>query len=93
MADVLDPEVIDDRAPATWVRDGNAIEATYEFDDYLAGVGFASGVGGLAQAADHHPTIEIGFREVTVRLTTHEAGGVTAADIDLAERIDSLDRD
>lgn len=92
MADVLDDATIDERAPDGWTRAGDAIEATYSFEDYLAGVGFASGVAGLAQAAYHHPTIEIGFREVTVRLSTHEAGGVTDADIDLAERIDRLDR-
>ncbi|AWB27294.1 4a-hydroxytetrahydrobiopterin dehydratase [Halococcoides cellulosivorans] len=93
MAVVLDPDTIDDRSPDGWTREGDAIEATYEFDDYLAGVGFASGVAGLAQEAYHHPTIEIGFRSVTVRLTTHDAGGVTDADLDLAARIDSLDRD
>ncbi|MFW6436141.1 MAG: 4a-hydroxytetrahydrobiopterin dehydratase [Halococcoides sp.] len=93
MAVVLDPDTIEERSSEAWTHDGDAIEATFEFDDYLAGVGFASGVAGLAQEAFHHPTIEIGFRSVTVRLTTHEAGGVTDADLELAERIDSLDRD
>ena len=90
MADLLSDEEIEAQLPDGWERDGDEIVRTYEFDSYLAGVGFAAGAGGVAQDAFHHPEMTIGWREVEVRLTTHDAGGITAKDIDLAERFDDL---
>lgn len=90
MADLLTDEEIEERLPADWDRDGDEIVRTYEFDAYLDGVGFAAGAGGVAQDAFHHPEITIGWREVEVRLTTHDAGGITANDTDLAARFDDL---
>jgi 4a-hydroxytetrahydrobiopterin dehydratase len=90
MADLLDDEEIQARLPDGWERDGDEIVRTYEFDSYLEGVGFAAGAGGLAEEAFHHPEMRIGWREVEVRLTTHDAGGITANDTDLAARFDEL---
>jgi 4a-hydroxytetrahydrobiopterin dehydratase len=90
MADLLSDEEIADGLPEGWDRDGDEIVRTYEFDAYLDGVGFASGIGGLAQEAYHHPEITIGWREVEVRLTTHDAGGITEKDLDLAARFNDL---
>jgi len=90
MAELLSDDEIDEQLPDGWNREGDEIVRTYEFDAYLDGVGFATGIAGLAQEAFHHPTIEIGWREVDVRLTTHDAGGVTAADLDLAERFEAV---
>lgn len=90
MADLLTDEQIAAQLPDDWERDGDEITRTYEFDAYLDGVGFAAAAGGLAQDAFHHPEMTIGWREVTVRLTTHDAGGITAKDIDLAERLDEI---
>ena len=90
MADLLSDEEIEARLPTDWDREGDEIVRTYEFDAYLDGVGFAAAAGGLAQEAFHHPEITIGWREVAVRLTTHDAGGITANDTDLAERLDDV---
>jgi len=90
MADTLSDEEIDTQLPEDWTREGDEVVRTYEFDSYLAGVGFAAGAGGVAQDAFHHPEITIGWREVEVRLTTHDAGGITEKDIALAERFDDL---
>jgi 4a-hydroxytetrahydrobiopterin dehydratase len=90
MTDLLDDEEIEARLPSDWERDGDEIVRTYEFDAYLDGVGFAAAIGGLAEEAFHHPEITIGWREVEVRLTTHDAGGITTKDIDLATRFDSI---
>ena len=90
MADLLTDEEIAEGLPEGWERDGDEIVRTYEFDVYLDGVGFAAGAGGVAQDAFHHPEITISWREVEVRLTTHDAGGITEKDIDLAERFDDL---
>lgn len=90
MADLLSDEEIAAQLPDGWERDGDEIVRTFGFDSYLDGVGFAAGAGGLAQEAFHHPEITIGWREVEVRLTTHDAGGITEKDIELAGRFNEL---
>lgn len=90
MSDLLSDDEIEADLPAEWERDGDEIVRVFEFDSYLEGVGFAAGAGGLAEEAFHHPELTIGWREVEVRLTTHDAGGITRNDLDLAARIDEL---
>jgi 4a-hydroxytetrahydrobiopterin dehydratase len=90
MADTLSVDEIQDRLPEGWTLEGGEITRTFEFDSYLGGVGFAAGVGGVAEDAFHHPELVITWRKVEVRLTTHDAGGVTEKDLDLAARINDL---
>ena len=91
MSDLLSDEEIEAQLPDGWDRDGDEIVRTFEFDSYLEGVGFAGGAGGLAQEAFHHPDeLTVGWREVEVRLTTHDAGGITEKDTDLAARFNEL---
>jgi len=90
MADLLTDEEIDAQLPDEWHREGDEIVRTYEFDSYLDGVGFLSGAGGVAEDAWHHPEMTITWGEVEVRLTTHDAGGITEKDIDLAGRFDNI---
>jgi 4a-hydroxytetrahydrobiopterin dehydratase len=90
MADLLTDEEIEAQLPADWSREGEEIVRTFEFDSYLDGVGFASGAAGLAEEAWHHPEMTITWGEVEVRLTTHDAGGITAKDVDLAERFNEI---
>jgi 4a-hydroxytetrahydrobiopterin dehydratase len=90
MADVLPDEEIDERAPDGWHHAGDEIVRTYEFDEYLDGVAFASEVAEIADEEVHHPEITIRYDEVEVSLTSHEEGGVTDQDIRLAERFDDV---
>ncbi|WP_340098135.1 4a-hydroxytetrahydrobiopterin dehydratase [Salinibaculum salinum] len=90
MTDLLSDEEIEARLPDAWAREGDEIVRTYEFDSYLDGIGFASGAGGVAEDAWHHPEMTITWGEVEVRLTTHDAGGITDNDIELAERFDNI---
>ncbi|MCY4731235.1 4a-hydroxytetrahydrobiopterin dehydratase [Natronomonas gomsonensis] len=90
MSDLLSDEEIERRLPEGWERDGDEIVRTFEFDSYLEGVGFAAGAGGLAEEAFHHPKMTVEWREVEVRLTTHDAGGITENDTDLAARFNEL---
>ena len=90
MADVLDDEEVSERLPDGWEREGEEIVRTFEFDSYLEGVGFAAGAGGLAEEAFHHPEMTVSWREVEVRLTTHDEGGITEKDLDLAGRFNEL---
>jgi len=84
----LSDEEVDAQLPNDWDREGDEIVRTYEFDDYLTGVSFATDLAEIADEEFHHPELIIGFRSVEVRLTSHEAGGITDDDIRLAELFD-----
>lgn len=88
--ELLTDAEIQERLPDGWTREDDEIVRVYEFDSYLGGVGFAAGAGGVAEDAFHHPELTIRWREVEVRLTTHDAGGITAKDIELAERFNEI---
>lgn len=90
MADVLPDDEIDERLPGDWHREDNEIVRTFEFDSYLDGIGFAAGLGGVAEDAWHHPEMLLKWGEVEVRLTTHDDGGITEKDLELADRFDEL---
>lgn len=72
-----------------WERTGNEIHKTYGFHDFRAAIAFVDRVADAAEQADHHPDIDIRYDRVTLRLSTHSAGGLTARDFDLAARIDA----
>lgn len=87
MAELLDDEEIRDQLPEGWERDGEEITRTFELDDYLSGLEFAREVGVLAEEEFHHPEMIIGYEEVEVRFTSHEEGGITDQDVEMAERV------
>ncbi|GAB3324493.1 4a-hydroxytetrahydrobiopterin dehydratase [Haloplanus rallus] len=89
MPDRLDDDEVDRRLPDDWERDGDEIVRTYPFDDYLDGVTFATRVAEVADEEYHHPEITIRYDEIEVRLTSHEAGGITDADLRLAGLFDA----
>ncbi|MFB6183778.1 MAG: 4a-hydroxytetrahydrobiopterin dehydratase [Haloarculaceae archaeon] len=90
MPELLTDAEIEAQLPDGWERDGDEIVRTFEFDEYLDGVGFAAGVGGISERAFHHPEMIIGWCEVEVRFTTHSEGGITGNDVDLAEQCNDL---
>jgi 4a-hydroxytetrahydrobiopterin dehydratase len=73
-----------------WTREGDEISKTYELPSFPAALAFVSTVGHLAEAANHHPDILVKYKNVTLSLTSHDAGGLTAHDFDLAEQVDGL---
>jgi 4a-hydroxytetrahydrobiopterin dehydratase len=75
--------------PAWKVVNGQ-LERTYEWPAFLTGIEFVSQLAKLAEAADHHPDIDIRWRKVTLRLVTHDAGGLTLRDTELAAKADAL---
>jgi 4a-hydroxytetrahydrobiopterin dehydratase len=89
MAELLSDDEIRSQLPDGWDRDGDEITRTYTFDDYLSGISFATQVGEVAEEEFHHPEIRIGYKEVEVRLTSHEEGGITNQDIRLANLFDA----
>ena len=90
--DILDDATID-RALSDldgWERDGGAIVRALRFPSFLDAIAFIVRVADVAEAADHHPELTNVYWNVTVRLTTHDAGGVTERDLDLARAIDGV---
>ena len=74
-----------------WERDGDMITKTYQLPSYMAGLAFATTVGTIAEAHDHHPDLFIGWKKVTVSFTTHDAGSkITEKDINVATAIESV---
>lgn len=71
------------------VRDGK-VAKTFAFDSYASGVVFASGVAHIADRLDHHPDILIGYRRVDIAVNTHDVGGISPWDFELARRIDAI---
>lgn len=73
-----------------WERSGNAVSKTFERGDFVGSVRFVESLVEPAEAMNHHPDLEISWDKVTVSLMTHSEGGVTAADFELAAKIDAL---
>jgi 4a-hydroxytetrahydrobiopterin dehydratase len=70
-----------------WERRGDEIRRTFAFSDFKAALAFVNRVGELAEEMNHHPDIDIRYSKVTLALTTHDSGGLTAKDFALAAEI------
>lgn len=73
-----------------WERSGAAIRKQFKRSDFVGSVNFVQSLVEPAEAMNHHPDLEISWDTVTVSLSTHSEGGVTAADFELAAKIDAL---
>ena len=73
-----------------WARRGGTLQKTYTFPTFPAGIAFVNRVAEAAEAADHHPDIDIRYTKVLCSLSTHTAGGITQKDLDLAQRMEEL---
>lgn len=73
-----------------WERAGDAICKEFKQDDFVGSVDFAKAIVAPAEDMGHHPDLSISWDTVTVTITTHSEGGLTANDFELAERIDGL---
>jgi 4a-hydroxytetrahydrobiopterin dehydratase len=73
-----------------WELVGNEIKRKVECASFPAAIAFVTQVGFLAEAAEHHPDIDIRWRNVTLALTTHDAGGLTSKDFALAAEINAI---
>ena len=72
-----------------WTRDGDGLVRTYKFRDFTQAFGFMARVALLAEKADHHPEWSNVYNRVDIRLTTHDAGGISGRDFALAKAIDA----
>lgn len=72
-----------------WSRRGDVLTRTYQFRNFLDSISFVNRVAELAEKANHHPDIDIRYSKVTLSLSSHDAGGITQKDIDLAKAVDA----
>ena len=74
-----------------WSRRGDLLTRTYAFRNFVDAISFVNRVADHAESANHHPDIDIRYSRVTLSLSTHDAGGITQNDLDLAKAIDKSD--
>ncbi len=73
-----------------WARSGEAIVKSFGRGDFIGSVKFVDALVAPAEEMGHHPDLEISWDTVTVRISTHSEGGLTAADFELAAKIDAV---
>ena len=73
-----------------WVVHGGALERAFSGADFAWSIDMVNRIAAIAEEAGHHPDLDIRWDTVTVRLVTHSEGGITAADADMAPRVQSL---
>jgi 4a-hydroxytetrahydrobiopterin dehydratase len=71
-----------------WTRDGETLTKVYRFPTFPEGIAFVDRVAIAAETLGHHPDITINYNRVTMRLSTHDEGGVTGKDLALAAEIE-----
>jgi 4a-hydroxytetrahydrobiopterin dehydratase len=94
LTELLGPSEVDaalSRRGLAWRRDGDELVKEVDRGDFAGALAYVNRVGQLAEEVNHHPDVEIRWRTVVLRLSTHSAGGLTERDLSLAARIDVLD--
>ncbi|BBD78212.1 4a-hydroxytetrahydrobiopterin dehydratase [Hydrogenophilus thermoluteolus] len=76
--------------PRGWQRDGETLKRTYRFADFVQAFGWMNQVALVAERINHHPEWRNVWNRVEVTLTTHDAGGLTAKDVALAQAMEQL---
>lgn len=90
---MLTPAEVDDALEEQhlhWSREGDVLVTTVTLHDFAAALSFVNTVGAAAEAANHHPDIDIRWNKVRLSLTTHDSGGLTLLDLALAGAIDRM---
>jgi len=73
-----------------WKTEDVNLKKRFEFENFAESLAFVNRVGAIAEAADHHPDITFGWGYAEFSITTHDTGGLTKNDFDLAEAIENL---
>jgi len=77
------------RGLSGWKRKGDFITKTFTFKSFMDGISFVNEVANIAEKLEHHPDIHIVWTTVTLEIQTHDEGGITEYDTDLAEAIET----
>jgi len=91
MALLSDEQIASGLEGQEWRREDDALVREWRFADFRAAIAFVERVAEVAEASNHHPDILVhGWNKVRLTLSTHSEGGITAADLALAQRLDAL---
>ena len=82
--------VLQQQAQAPWQLQEDSLQTQWKFKDFVQAMAFMNAVAEVAERMNHHPEWSNVYNRVNVRLTTHDAGGLTALDFELAQAMDSL---
>ncbi len=78
------------KAIPDWSKRAQTICRTFKFEGFLNSIAFVNRIAKCAQKINHHPDIDIRFDKVTLKLTTHDEGGITGKDFSLARQCDEV---
>lgn len=87
---VLSSAEIADAALEGWQQTGETLTAGFATGDFATGLDLVGRIGAAAEKANHHPDLTLTYPEVTVTLTSHDVGGITDRDLELARAISEL---
>lgn len=92
MSDLIDTDELQGllKKLPEWDIEDDSLVRVLEFDEFTQAIDFVNGVADIAEEVGHHPDIDIRWCTITVRLTTHDMGGLTEVDIEMAKKIDTL---
>lgn len=92
MAQLLTDAEIQEQAKLLegWTVEGKELERTFKFKDFVEAIAFVNKIVEPAETAGHHPDLAISYNKVKITLTTHDAGGLTLNDFDLAQVVSKL---
>ncbi|HEY9892941.1 MAG TPA: 4a-hydroxytetrahydrobiopterin dehydratase [Candidatus Sericytochromatia bacterium] len=92
MAGLLTDKEIQEQAKRLedWTVEGKKLQRTFKFKDFVEAIAFINKIVEPAEAAAHHPDLEISYNKVNVTLTTHDASGLTSKDFYLAQAISKI---
>jgi 4a-hydroxytetrahydrobiopterin dehydratase len=71
-----------------WSREGDYLKKEFKFKEFLGGIRFVDAVAKIAESEEHHPDIHVVWTSVTLKITTHDEGGITKWDVALAKAIE-----
>lgn len=92
MAQLLNDQEIQTKVNSlpNWTLDGKKIKCVREFKDFVEAINFVNRLVEPAEAAGHHPDLAVSYNKVTVELTSHDAGGLTESDFEMAKVISDI---
>lgn len=87
---ILSPDEVRDAGLTGWTVHQDRIETTYQTGDFAAGLALVNRIGQAAEAANHHPDLTLTYPSVGVVLSSHDVGGLTSRDVELAREINGF---
>lgn len=92
MSDLIEEEEIEGllKKVPEWDHENKSITRSVEFAEFMEAIDFVNAVAEIAEDAGHHPDIDVRWTTVVLALTTHDAGGLTDSDFEVARKIDTL---